>query len=142
MLDTMLEQSKQWVQWSGAPKKVGRSGEEAIEGRKPGAASRGGAGGASRVIKVIEKKNKRESESRRMMRWAKGVKNQEGVQDWGNLEWGSVYNKVDKKGVPQLQSMERKMGKDKPELTEGVGLWSFIDTVAIDLMMLSRAENT
>ena len=55
-----------------------------------------------KVVKVIEKKGK-ESESRRMMRWAKGVKNQEGVDDWGKLEWGSVYDKVDAKGVPQLQ---------------------------------------
>ena len=76
------------------------------------------------------------------MRWAKEVKNQDGVNDWGNLEWGRVHDSVDKKGVPQLQLMERKMGKDKLELKEGVGLWSFIDTVVVDLMMLSRAETT
>ena len=77
-----------------------------------------------------------------MMRWAKEVKNHDGVDDWGNLEWGRVYDKVDEKGVPQLQLMERKMGKDKPKLIEGVGLWTFIDAVAVDLMMLSRAEST
>ena len=55
-----------------------------------------------------------------------------------------MYDNVDKKGVPQLQFklVKRKMGKDKPELIEGVGLWSFVDTVAADLMMLSRAEST
>ena len=43
------------------------------------------------------------------MRWAKEVKTQEGVEDLVNLEWGSVYDNVDKKGVPQLQLMKRKM---------------------------------
>ena len=51
---------------------------------------------------------------------------------------------VDAKGVPQLQLMERKMGADKPELRAGIGLWSFIatGTLAVDLMLLSRAEST
>ena len=62
--------------------------------------------------------------------------------DWESLRWGKAYDTVDAKGVPQLQLMERKMRKDKPELREGVGLWSFIDTLAVDLMMLSRAEST
>ena len=81
MLDAMLAQSKQWVQQSGAPRKAAHSGEGATGERNPGAASKGRAAGAGKVIKVIEKKNKKESESRRMMRWAKGVKTQEGVQD-------------------------------------------------------------
>ena len=34
------------------------------------------------------------------------------------------------------------MGKDKPQLVEGMGLWNFVDTLALDLKMLSRAEST
>ena len=97
--------------------------------------------GSGGVVKVLEERGK-ESESRRMMRWAASLASQEGVGNWEGLEWGRVYDTVNKKGVPQLQLMKRKMGKDKPELKEGVGLWGFIDTLAIDLMMLSRAEST
>ena len=140
MLDDLLEQSHQWVKQSKAPEKATGNRGMATGGATPGVAS-AGAMVSGRVVKVIEKQ-KKESESRRMMRWAKGVENQDGVKEWGKLEWGRVYDSVDKKGVPQLQLMERKMGKDKPELKEGVGLWNFIDTVAVDLMMLSRAENT
>jgi len=41
-----------------------------------------------------------------------------------------------------LKLMKRKMGKDKPELRQGMGLWNFVDTLALDLMVMSRAENT
>ena len=96
---------------------------------------------SGRVLKVALK-GKKQSESKRMMQWAGDVKDHRGAGEWENLEWKRVYEKVDKKGVPKLQLMERKMGKDKPQLMEGMGLWSFIDTLALDLMMLSRAEST
>ena len=35
-----------------------------------------------------------------------------------------------------------KMGKGKPELREGEGLWDFVGTLALDLMVMSRAEST
>ena len=139
-LDELLQQSMQLVQMT-RPRKRARGGENAARASGEEGSSGGRVALRGKVVKVIEKKGQ-ESESRRMMRWAKGVKNQEGVDDWGKLEWSSVYDKVDAKGVPQLQTMKRKMGKDKPQLTEGVGLWNFIDTVAVDLMMLSRAEST
>ena len=139
-LEKLLQQSMQLVQMT-RPRKRAQGGENAARASGDADSSRGRVALRGKVVKVIEKKGK-ESESRRMMRWAKGVKNQEGVDDWGKLEWSSVYDKVDAKGVPQLQTMKRKMGKDKPQLTEGVGLWNFIDTVAVDLMMLSRAEST
>jgi len=139
-LDELLEQSRQLVQ-TVRPRKMMQGGGSTARALENGGSQRTRVAAQGKVVKVIQKKGK-ESESRRMMRWAKEVKNQEGVDDWGNLEWGSVYDKVDEKGVPQLQLMERKMGKDKPKLIEGVGLWTFIDTVAVDLMMLSRAEST
>ena len=138
-LDELLEQSRQLVQ-TVRPRKMQGGGSTARDSEN-GGSQRTRVAAQGKVVKVIQKKGK-ESESRRMMRWAKEVKNHDGVDDWGNLEWGRVYDKVDEKGVPQLQLMERKMGKDKPKLIEGVGLWTFIDTVAVDLMMLSRAEST
>ena len=80
--------------------------------------------------------------AKRMMRWARTVEDHTGRDEWGNLEWGKVYDRVNVKGVPALELMKRKMGKDKPELRQGMGLWNFVDTLALDLMVMSRAENT
>ena len=89
------------------------------------------AAGSGGVVKMMAKAG-RESQSKTMMRWATSVEDQGGMGDWETLSWGEVYDTVDAKGVPRMQLMERKIGKDKPALREGVSLWSFIDTLAVD----------
>ena len=137
----VLQQTVTIKKASGRQRK-GRMGKiMAAGGLQSAAASSVKAKGSGGVVKMMAKAGG-ESQAKTMMRWATSAENQGGMEDWGNLSWGKVYDKVDAKGVPRLQLMERKMGKDKPELKAGVGLWSFIDTLAVDLMMLSRAEST
>ena len=137
----VLQQTVPIKKASGRQRK-GRMGKiMAAGGLQSAAASSVKAKGSGGVVKMMAKAGG-ESQAKTMMRWATSAENQGGMEDWGNLSWGKVYDKVDAKGVPRLQLMERKMGKDKPELKAGVGLWSFIDTLAVDLMMLSRAEST
>ena len=147
-LGELLERSSRVLQQTATIKKAsrhrqrGRTGKVmAAGGLQSASAASVKVSGSGGVVKVDAKKGK-ESQARTMMRWAASVGNQGGMHDWDNLSWGKVYDTVDAKGVPQLQLMERKMGKDKPELREGMGLWGFIDTLAVDLMMLSRAEST
>ena len=147
-LGEMLAESARVLQQTATIKKAsgqkrkGRTGKVMAEvGLQLAAASSVKAAGSGGVVKMMANAGM-ESQAKTVMRWVTSVEDQGGMEDWRHLSWGKVYNTVDAKGVPRLQLMERNMGKDKPELREGVGLWSFIDTLAVDLMMLSRAEST
>ena len=58
------------------------------------------------------------------------------------LTAGDMYTCLDERGAPQLRHMVRQAGVDKPKQPEGVEFWDFVEEVARDLMVMSRAENT
>lgn len=55
--------------------------------------------------------------------------------------WKSVYAHCDAKGVPCMQVMSRARG-DIPQRRPGQEFWQFVDSLAMDLMVMSRAEST
>ena len=58
------------------------------------------------------------------------------------LTVGDMYTCLDERGAPKLRHMVRQAGVDKPKQPEGVEFWDFVEEVARDLMVMSRAENT
>ena len=55
--------------------------------------------------------------------------------------WASVYDRVDGRGILQLQTMQKHKGA-RPVRQQGQEFWEFVDAVAMDLMILSRQYST
>ena len=53
--------------------------------------------------------------------------------------WASVYDRVDGRGIPQLQTTQKHKGA-RPIRQQGQEFWEFVDAVAMDLMILSRQD--
>ena len=81
---------------------------------------------------------RRASQARRAM----AVAAEAGPAAAGGAVFVNVYDTVDSKGVPKLRHVKRKAGMDKPVQPKGAEFWKFVDEMSMDLMILSRAENT
>ena len=56
--------------------------------------------------------------------------------------FSSIFNDVDEKGVPRRKHIGRALGAPRPQQASGQLFWDFVDEVARDLMILSRADST
>ena len=54
----------------------------------------------------------------------------------------NIFNDVDAKGVPRRKHVGRALGAPRPTQAAGQHFWEFVDEVARDLMILSRADAT
>lgn len=95
---------------------------------------------ALQVVKEDAPRSKQVSGTKRALEIAR-VEDSAKVKMKNAPTWGEVYKHCNQRGVPQLQVMSRARG-DRPKRKPGQEFWQYIDALANDLMILSRAETT